>query len=69
VHRILRSAYAPAVAQGSVFRKGTGWAFRVDAGYHAGSGKRRQTLKQGFPTKKAAQTALADARPPARGRC
>ena len=32
----------------------------VDAGYHAGSGKRRQVLKQGFPTKKAAQTALAD---------
>ncbi len=48
------------MAQGSVFRKGTGWAFRVDTGYHAGTGKRRQLLKQGFPTKKAAQVALAE---------
>jgi len=43
-----------------VYRKGSGWAFRVDAGFHPETGKRRQVLRQGFPTKKAAQQALSD---------
>ncbi len=36
------------------------WAFRVDAGFHADSGQRRQVLRQGFATKRAAEAALAD---------
>ena len=48
------------VAQGSVYRKAGGWAFRVDAGFHPETGKRRQVLRQGFATKKAAQEALND---------
>jgi hypothetical protein len=43
-----------------VFRKDGTWAFRVDAGFHADSGKRRQLLRQGFATKRAAEAALAD---------
>ena len=51
-----------------VFRRGSGvgvpedggWAFRVDAGFHADSGKRRQVLRQGFATKRAAEAALAE---------
>jgi hypothetical protein len=46
------------MAAGSVFRRSGGWAFRVDAGFHPETGKRRQVLRQGFPTKKAAQLAL-----------
>jgi integrase len=49
------------MARGSVFRKNGGWAFRVDAGFHAETGKRRQLLRQGFSTKRAAEEALADA--------
>jgi len=48
------------MARGSVFRRSGGWAYRVDAGFHPESGKRRQTLKQGFTTKKAAEAALAE---------
>ena len=48
------------MARGSVYRKASGWAFRVDAGYHAETGARRQVLRQGFPTRKAAQEALSD---------
>lgn len=48
------------MARGSVFRKDGGWAFRVDAGFQADSGKRRQLLRQGFATKRAAETALAE---------
>lgn len=48
------------MARGSVFRKAGGWAFRVDTGFQPGTGKRRQMLRQGFPTKKAAVVALAD---------
>ena len=44
---------APALSRG-------GWAFRVDAGFHPETGKRRQVLRQGFATKKAAQSALND---------
>jgi integrase len=46
------------VAAGSVYKRSGGWAFRVDAGFHPETGKRRQVLRQGFPTKKAAQLAL-----------
>lgn len=49
------------MARGSVFRKDGAWAFRVDAGFHADTGKRRQLLRQGFATKRAAQEALAEA--------
>ena len=49
------------MARGSVFRKDGGWAYRVDAGFHADSGKRRQLLRQGFATKRAAEQALAEA--------
>jgi hypothetical protein len=48
------------MARGSIFRKDGRWAFRVDAGFHADSGKRRQVLRQGFATKRAAEAALAD---------
>lgn len=48
------------MARGSVFRKNGAWAFRVDTGFHAESGKRRQVLRQGFATKRAAETALAE---------
>jgi integrase len=44
-----------------VFRRSGGWAYRVDAGFHPETGKRRQSLKQGFATKKAAEAALAEA--------
>ena len=48
------------MARGSVFRRSGGWAFRVDAGFHGDSGKRRQVLRQGFATKRAAEAALAE---------
>jgi integrase len=48
------------VAGGSVYKRSGGWAFRVDAGFHPETAKRRQVLRQGFPTKKAAQLALND---------
>jgi integrase len=49
------------VARGSVYRRSGSWAFRVDAGFHPESGKRRQILRQGFATKKQAEAALNDA--------
>ena len=49
------------MARGSVFRKDGAWAYRVDAGFHADTGKRRQLLRQGFATKRAAEQALAEA--------
>jgi hypothetical protein len=49
------------MARGPIFKKGDGWAFRVDAGISAGTGKRRQMLRQGFKTKREAETALAAA--------
>jgi integrase len=50
-----------AMARGSVFRRSGGWAFRIDTGFHPGTGQRRQMLKQGFATRKAAQAAVAEA--------
>ncbi len=41
---------------GRVYRKGSGWAFRVDVA--APGAARKQVAKQGFPTKRAAQQAL-----------
>lgn len=49
------------MARGSVFKRSGGWAFKVDTGFHPESGKRRQTLKQGFRTKRQAENALAEA--------
>src|SRR5688572_16968543 len=49
------------MARGSVFRRSGRWAYRVDAGFQPGTGKRRQILKQGFTTKKEAEAALAEA--------
>jgi integrase len=43
-----------------VFRRSGGWAFRIDVGYQPVTGTRRQMLRQGFSTKKAAQEALND---------
>lgn len=48
------------MAGGMVYKRSGGWAFRVDAGFHPQSGKRRQVLRQGFATKKAAQEALSE---------
>lgn len=49
------------MARGSIFKKNDRWAFRVDAGVDASTGKRRQMLRQGFKTKREAETALAAA--------
>jgi hypothetical protein len=49
------------MARGSIFKKNDRWAFRVDAGVDASTGKRRQMLRQGFKTKREAETALANA--------
>lgn len=51
--------YGALMAGGSVYKRSGSWAFRVDAGVHPESGKRRQVLRQGFATKKEAQLALA----------
>jgi hypothetical protein len=37
---------------GVPYKKGKGWAFRVDLGPDPTTGKRRQVLRQGYPTKK-----------------
>ena len=49
------------MARGSVFKRSGGWAFKVDTGFHPETGKRRQSLKQGFRTKREAEAALAEA--------
>jgi Arm DNA-binding domain len=43
------------MARGSVFKRSGGWAFKVDTGFHPESGKRRQLVKQGYRTKRAAE--------------
>jgi integrase len=48
------------MARGSVFKRSGAWAFRVDAGIHPDTGRRRQVLRQGFATKKQAEAALTD---------
>lgn len=42
------------------FKKGRGWAFRVDIGPDPSTGKRRQVLRQGFRTKSEAAAAQAE---------
>ncbi len=49
------------MARGSIFKKNDRWAFRVDAGVDASTGKRRQMLRQGFKTTREAEMALAAA--------
>lgn len=44
---------------GSVFRRPTGWAYRVDLGPDPVTGKRRQRQRGGFRTKRLAEDALA----------
>ena len=46
------------VARGSVRRKDNGWSYRVDLGPDPSTGRRRQLAKQGFRTRKEAETAL-----------
>jgi len=47
---------------GEPFRKGKGWAFRCDLGPDPATGKRRQVLRQGYSTKKAATDAQTELR-------
>lgn len=49
------------MARGSIFRRGTGYGFRVDLGIDAATGSRRQQSKQGFRTKREAERALSEA--------
>jgi integrase len=45
--------------RGRVFRRGAGWSYAVDLSPDPATGKRRQRLKGGFPTKREAEAALA----------
>lgn len=54
------NCYGDLMAGGSVYKRSGSWAFRVDAGFHPETGKRRQVLRQGFATKKEAQVALSE---------
>jgi integrase len=47
------------MARGSVFKRSGGWAYKIDTGIHPETGKRRQSVKQGFRTKREAENALA----------
>jgi integrase len=49
------------MARGSVYKRQGGWAYKIDAGFHPETGKRRQATKQGFRTKRQAEEALAEA--------
>ena len=53
-----RSSTILSMARGSVRRKDNGWSYRVDLGPDPATGKRRQLAKQGFRTRKEAETAL-----------
>ncbi len=46
------------MTRGSVRRLDGGWGYRVDAGADPDTGRRRQVSKQGFATKREAQSAL-----------
>ena len=48
------------MARGSVGKRASGWAFRVDVGQDPATGKRRQHQRQGFRTKREAEVALED---------
>ena len=47
---------------GVPYKKGKGWAFRVDLGPDPTTGRRRQVLRQGYFTRKAAQDFQAELR-------
>jgi integrase len=47
--------------RGHVHKRGKSWAYVFDAGRDPATGRRRQRTKGGFPTKKAAESALAEA--------
>ncbi len=49
-----------AFVQGRVYRRGTGWAFKVDLPRDPATGQRRQRQKGGFATRKAAEEGLTD---------
>jgi integrase len=55
---MVHEAYSLAMARGTVMKRGTGWAFRVDVGNDPATGRRRQVLRQGFRTKREAERAL-----------
>lgn len=46
--------------RGHVHRRSNRWAYVVDVGRDPGTGRRRQRTKGGFPTRKAAEQALAE---------
>jgi len=46
--------------QGRVYRRGAGWAYKVDLARDPATGQRRQRQKGGFRTKKAAEEDLGD---------
>ena len=48
------------MARGSVYKRQGGWAYKIDAGFHPETGKRRQATRQGFRTKRQAEEALAE---------
>ena len=48
------------MARGSVAKRNGSWGFRVDAGLDPETGSRRQIRRQGFPTKRQAEAALAE---------
>ncbi len=48
------------MARGSVRRKDNGWSFRVDIGPDPATGKRRQVARQGFRTRKEAESSLGE---------
>ena len=58
MHRRCAEGHGLSVARGPCTSTAAAWAFGVDADFHPESGLRRQVLRQGFPTKKAAQEGL-----------
>ena len=48
------------MARGSVRKHDGGWGYRIDLGPDPATGKRRQASRQGFATKREAETALRD---------
>lgn len=52
--------YDDCMARGSVFKRHGGWGFKVEAGLDPETGKRRQIKRQGFRTKREAETALSE---------
>lgn len=52
--------YREAMARGRVFKRQGSYGFRVDLGPDPATGRRRQSQRQGFRTKREAESALAD---------